>query len=123
MTAGIATTLANSMLSTLTASEAFVKLHTGDPGSAGTANASANTTRVAVTWASPSGASISANGTLPSWASWASGSETITHISYWSLISGGVFQNAVALSSSKSVTNGDTLNLTALSHSIAPIAA
>ena len=123
MTAGLSTTLANSTLSTITGSAAFVKLHTGDPGSAGTSNASAETTRKAVTWASPSAASIAANGTLPSWTSWSAGSETITHISYWSLISAGVFQGSVALTASKSVTNGDTLNLTALSYAQAPIAA
>lgn len=123
MTAGLSATLANATLSTIVGSAAFVKLHTGDPGSAGTSNASAETTRKAVTWASPAGASVSANGTLPSWASWSAGSETITHISYWSLVSGGTFQGSVALTASKSVTNGDTLNLTALSYSQAPVAA
>lgn len=123
MTAGLSTTLANSALSTVIGSAAFVKLHTGDPGSAGTSNASAETTRKAVTWASPSAASVSATSTLPSWATWSAGSETITHVSYWSLASGGTFQGSVALSVSKSVTNGDTLNLTALSYSASPVAA
>ena len=40
-------------------------LHTGDPGTAGTSTASTTTTREAVTWASASGGSVSANGTLP----------------------------------------------------------
>ena len=44
MTAGLSTTLANSSLSTIVGSAAFVKLHTGDPGSAGTSNASGTTT-------------------------------------------------------------------------------
>lgn len=123
MTAGLAGTNANSALSTITASAAFVKLHTGDPGSAGTSNASAETTRKAVTWASPSSQSIAATSTLPSWTSWSAGSETITHISYWSLSSGGTFQGSVALTASKSVTNGDTFNLTALSYAASPVAA
>lgn len=123
MTAGLATTNANSALSTITASAGFVKLHTGDPGSAGTSNASAETTRKAVTWASPSAASIAANGTLPSWTTWSAGSETITHISYWSASSGGTFQGSVALSASKAVANGDDFNLTALSYTATPIAA
>lgn len=123
MTAGLSTTLANSTLSTITGSAGFVKLHTGDPGAAGTSNASAETTRKAVTWGSPSAGSIAATSTLPTWTPWAAGSETITHISYWSLVTAGVFQGSVALTASKSVTNGDTLNLTALSYAQAPIAA
>lgn len=123
MTVGLAAANANSALGTITASAGFVKLHTGDPGAAGTANASAETTRKAVTWGSASAGSIAATSTLPSWASWSAGSETISHISYWSLSSGGTFQGSVALSVSKSVTNGDTLNLTALSYAASPIAA
>jgi hypothetical protein len=123
MTAGLSGTLANSVLSTITGSAAFVKLHTGDPGSAGTSNASAETTRKAVTWGSPSAASIAATSTLPSWATWSAGSETITHVSYWSLVTAGVFQGSVALTASKAVTNGDTLNLTALSYTSSPVAA
>jgi hypothetical protein len=123
VTAGLSTTLANSTLSTIVGSAAFVKLHTGDPGSAGTSNASAETTRKAVTWGSPSAGSVSATSTLPSWATWSAGSETITHVSYWSLVTAGVFQGSVALTASKAVTSGDTLNLTALSYTQAPIAA
>ena len=123
MTAGLSGTLANSALSTIIGSAAFVKLHTGDPGSAGTSNASAETTRKAVTWGSPASQTVSATSTLPSWTSWAAGSETITHVSYWSLSTGGTFQGSVALTASKSVTNGDTFNLTSLSYSASPVAA
>lgn len=123
MTAGLATTNANAMLTTITTDADFVKLHTGDPGSAGTSNASAETTRKAVTWAAASAGSIAATSTLPSWASWSAGSETISHVSYWSLSSGGTFQGSAALTASKSVTNGDTLNLTALSYAASPLAA
>ena len=106
MTVGLATANANSALSTIITSAAWVKLHTADPGSAGTTAASAETTRKAVTWASPS-----------------AGSETITHISFWSASSGGTFQGSMALTSSKAVTNGDTLNLTAITYTASPIAA
>ena len=123
MTVGLATANANSALSTIITSAAWVKLHTADPGSAGTTAASAETTRKAVTWASPSAGSVSANGTLPSWATWSAGSETITHISFWSASSGGTFQGSMALTSSKAVTNGDTLNLTAITYTASPIAA
>jgi len=123
MTVGLATANANAALTAITTDADFVKLHTGDPGSAGTSNASAETTRKAVTWASPSAASISANGTLPSWTTWSAGSETITHVSFWSLLSGGTFQGSLALTAPKAVTNGDDFNLTSLTYTASPIAA
>lgn len=130
MTVGAAaTTLANKWLdvvsgTTFTApSNTYVKLHTGDPGSAGTANASANTTRVILAWSAASAGSKAITTTLPSWATWAAGSETITHISVWDNLTAGNFLYSVALTASKPVTNGDTLNLTSHSISITPIAA
>lgn len=101
-----------------------VKLHTGDPGSAGTASASANTTRPALTWSAftaPASKAITA--TLPQWATWASGNETITHVSVWDSTTAGNFLFSAALTVSKSVTNGDTLNLLTLTVSFTPIAA
>lgn len=101
----------------------YVKLHTGDPGSAGTSNASANTTRVVISWASASGGSKAIQATLPVWASWASGSETISHFSVWDNLTAGNFLYSVALSASRSVVNGDTLTLTSHTISFTPIAA
>lgn len=101
----------------------YVKLHTGDPGSAGTSNASANTTRVVVTFAAASGGAIALTGTAPAWATWASGSETITHISVWSDPTAGNFLFSVALTASKSIVNGDSLTLSTLGVALTPIAA
>lgn len=101
----------------------YVKLHTGDPGSAGTANASANTTRVVVTHAAASGGAIAMSGTAPAWASWASGSETLTHISVHDHISAGNFLFSVPLTASKAIVNGDTFTLSSLGVSLAPLAA
>lgn len=101
----------------------YVKLHTGDPGAAGTANASANTTRSQATFAAASAGAIALTGTAPSWPSWASGSETETHISVWDASTGGNFLFSVALTASKSITNGDTLNLATLGVSLTPLAA
>lgn len=130
MTAGLhAVNLANKWLDMLGAT-AFtapattaVKLHTGDPGSAGTANASAETTRKALTWSAASSGSKAIAATLPSWTSWSAGAETITHISVWDSTTAGSFLFSAALSASKSITNGDTLNLTALTVAFTPIAA
>ena len=130
MTVGLSTAnLANKWLDML-AGTAFsapgttaVKLHTGDPGSAGTANASAETTRKALTWSAASSGSKAITSTLPSWTPWSAGSETISHISVWDATSGGNFLFSVALTVSKGVTNGDTLSLTSLTFALAPLAA
>jgi hypothetical protein len=102
----------------------FVKLHTnaGDPGAAGTANASANTTRVAVTFSAASAGACASSNT-PSWASWASGTETIAHISVWDASTAGTFLYSATLTTARTVNNGDTLTLSSLSVSLAPLAA
>ncbi len=130
MTVGLAaTTLANKWLDMLggTAFTApagtFVKLHTGDPGAAGTSNASANTTRPALSWAAASAGSKAIQATLPVWSAWASGSETLTHISVWDASTAGNFLYSVALTASKPVTNGDTVTLASHTHALTPIAA
>lgn len=102
----------------------FAKLHIGDPGAAATANVSSVTTRPAITYSAASGGSIAATATFPSWATWAGTSpETVTHISVWDAASAGTFLFSVALTASKVVQTGDTLTLTALSVSLAPLAA
>jgi hypothetical protein len=128
MTAGFSTTnVVNKWLdwlagTTETAPAAnYVKLHTGDPGSAGTANASAVTTRSLATSAASSGGSRSLTGTLPTWSMTAT--ETITHISIWDASTAGNFLHSIALTTSKSVVNGDTLTLATLTESVAPLAA
>lgn len=101
----------------------FTKLHTGDPGSAATANASSVTTRPSLTYsAASSGACASSN--TPSWASWAGTSpETVTDISVWDASTAGTFLYSIQLTASKTVQTGDTLTLTSASVSLAPLAA
>jgi hypothetical protein len=97
----------------------YAGLAKGDPGAAGTSNASAETERKAITWSgAASGGSKSMSGTL-SWASWDAGAETISHITLWSAASGGDFLWSGVLSAQKAVSNGDTLNITALTIAIA----
>ncbi len=101
----------------------FVKLHTADPGSAGATAASSVTTRPSVTFNAAAAGVCTASNT-PTWASWAGTSpETVTHISVWDANSAGTFLYSVALTSSKVVQTGDTLTLTSLSVSLAPLAA
>lgn len=130
MAVGLSTAnLANLWLDTLGGAAAtpgttlYAKLHTGDPGSAGTSNASSVTTRVALAWAAASGGSKAINNT-PSWASWAGTSpETVTHVSVWDASTAGNFRYSFALTTSKTMTTGDTLNLTSHSFALTPLAA
>jgi hypothetical protein len=129
MTVGIsAAGLANKVLDGITRTGSFptagtlyVKLHTGDP-STGASNASANTTRGALTFSSAASGGVATATTLPSWASWASGSETISHISLWDASTSGNFLWSGSLTAAKSVSNGDTLSLSSLTLTIATVA-
>lgn len=121
MADGVSSAIANAMLAAAVASTnmSFAQLHKGSPGSAGTTNVSSVTTRPAVTWGSASGGVIAANGTLPSWASWAgTNGETQTAISLWTASSSGTFDAAITLSASVAMNTGDTLSLTAISVTI-----
>lgn len=98
----------------------YVKLHTGDPGAAGTANASSMTTRNALTLAAPSGGSAA----LSSLAAFTmTATETITHVSVWDNATAGNFIGSGALTASKAVNSGDTLTFTTFTTTISPAAA
>lgn len=110
----------------------YVQLHTsaGDPGSAGTANISSVTTRVAITFGASAADSttraITSSGTAPSWASWAgTNGEVVRYISLWSASSAGTFFCSIQLTADKTMSTGDTLNLTTggTKISLTPIAA
>lgn len=90
----------------------YVKLHTGDPGEDGTTNAATETTRKAVSWSAASSGSMSSSATL-SWTN-VSTTETYTHWSMWDNSTGGNCLWYGALSSSASVTAGDTFEITSL---------
>jgi len=132
MTVGLsADNTANKLLNTIgrtgttfTAGVLYVKLHTGDPGSAGTANASAVTTRYAVTFSAAGTATAGSMALTSMGGTWSmTGTETISHISLHDAATAGNFLWSVALTASKSVINGDTLSLTSLTLAFTPIAA
>lgn len=101
---------------TFSAPATYVKLHTGDPGEAGTSNAATEATRQSVSWnaASSGSKSISAAAT---WTN-VSTTETYTHWSLWDASSSGNCLWTGALSSSAAVTSGDTFQITSLTLSL-----
>jgi len=125
MTVGQADAFATARLNTYrgtnhTGITPYLKLHTGDPGSAGTANASAVTTRNAVTFAAPSGGSMA----LSSVADYSmTTTETISHGSFWDASTAGNFQESFAFTAGVPVINGSTLTISTLTVSEAPLAA
>ena len=131
MTAGLSTVnLANAWLNTLRGggngvtftapSTIYAQLHTADPGASGTTAVSAVTTRQAVTLgAAASGAIALSNSPAFTMTT----TETITHVSFWSASTTGTFYWSAALSASKSVVNTDTLTLSTVGISLAPLAA
>lgn len=129
MSVGIAgTTLANKILDHLRGGTAwtqpaglYVKLHKGDPGSAGTANPSAVTTRDDATFAAASSGKILLTGTVPSFAMTAT--EVITHVSIWDASTAGNFLWSAQLTVSKAVVSGDTVLVNSLTLAFVPLAA
>lgn len=127
MTVGLATTtLANKWLDMLRAvaftapAGTFIKLHTADPGAAGTANPSAVTTRSEATFSAASAGALALSNS-PSFTMTAT--ETITHISVWDASTSGNLLWTAALTTSKSVVATDTLTFTTLGVSLSPLAA
>jgi hypothetical protein len=94
----------------------YAKLHTGDPGENGTANAAGETTRQQVTFGAASGGVIS----LASGGAWTnvSTAETYSHISLWDHATAGNCLGSGALAASKTVAVGDNFTLTALTYTL-----
>lgn len=108
MTVGFSTTAANTHLDTQGTTYPWVKLHVGDPGSAGTANAATETTRKQATWASAASASKTTTADL-TWTSVA-GTEDFTHFSLWTASTAGTFGGSGTITAN-AVTLGDTFTI------------
>lgn len=87
----------------------YVKLHIGDPGEAGTANAAGETTRKSLTNAAAVTGTFTSTNAL-TWTS-VSTSETYSHISIWDDPTAGNCLWTGALSASKAVNAGDTFTI------------
>jgi hypothetical protein len=130
MTVGLSSTIANSILNALCSATAwtlpvafYVKLHTGDPGAAGTANAAGNTTRHSTTFASSSAGSKTTSADV-TWTS-VSTAETYTHVSFWDAVTAGNFLGSDNLAAPETVAVGSTFTIPAgsLTLALSPIAA
>lgn len=128
MTVGISTAnVANNVLNWLrgvappAVSGLYVKLHVGDPGAAGTANASVVTTRRQATMNAAAGGSMTLSAASGSWAMTAS--ETVNYISVWDNATAGNFLFSAQINTPRNVVNGDTLTLTTLTLANSPLAA
>ena len=92
----------------------WLKLHTGDPGEDASANAATNTSRQSISFSAASSGSLASSST----ATWTnvSTTETYTHWSLWDSVgpTGGNPLWKGALSTSASVTAGDTFQITSL---------
>lgn len=130
MTTGMSSTVANAILDAYARSvtwtepaELWIKLHTGDPGSAGTSNAASNTTRQEGTFSAASGGAITTSADCV-WTS-VSATETYSHVSFWDASTAGNFLGSDALETARGVTAGDNFTIATgdCDLSISPIAA
>jgi hypothetical protein len=130
MAVGLASGIANSVLDALCRSVTwtepaafYVKLHLGDPGSAGTANAATETTRQAVTFSAASAGAITNSADID-WTAVAA-TESVTHISFWDASTAGTFLGSDALAATASLSSGGDFTIAAgdLDISLTPIAA
>jgi hypothetical protein len=88
----------------------WVQLHLGDPGSAGTSNPAANTTRMQATFGTGATGRAISNTAAIEWTS-VPNSETYTHVSLWDASSSGNFLGRDDLSSSAAVEASDTFRI------------
>lgn len=120
MTVGLSVAIANDILdalcknaalSTIPVSAFWVQLHTGDPGSAGTANVAGNDTRKQGTFGTVASGGAIANTAALSWStSEVDTSEDYTHFSAWSAAGAGTFLMS-GLITSNPVIVGDQFTL------------
>lgn len=88
----------------------WVKLHLGDPGSAGTSNAAANTTRKQATFGSAASGRAISNTVAVEWTN-VPNAETYSHVSLWDDETAGNFLGRDDLSATAAVDVGDTFRI------------
>lgn len=117
MATGISSYLGNAWLDALgnatsfSVTTVYIKLHVGDPGSAGTSNAATETTRKAASFAAASGGVLTSDADV-TWTNIA-GSQDATHFTAWDnattgnfLFSGTITANAYTAGDTYTITSG-----------------
>jgi hypothetical protein len=111
MAPGISTYLANAWLdaagnaTSFSVAQAYVKLHVGDPGAAGTANAATETTRKAASFGAAASGGLTSDADVV-WTNIA-GSQDPTHFTAWDASSAGNFLFSGTITAN-GYTAGDT---------------
>jgi hypothetical protein len=113
MALGLSAAEANAFLDAHVAEFPWIKLHTGDPGSAGTANAAGNDTRKQPTWASASGGAITTSAAIDWSDAEVDTSEDYTHYSLWTASTGGTFGSSGAITANAVSDTGDAFTIPA----------
>ena len=90
----------------------YLKLHTGDPGEAGTSNAATEATRKVVSFSAASSGSMTSSATVE-WTN-VSTTETYSHWSLWDSLTTGNCLWSGSLATTAAVTAGDTFQITSL---------
>ena len=114
MATGLSSYLANKFLDAVgnatnySAANVYVKLHVGDPGSAGTANAATETTRKSVSFSAATSGGLTSDTDL-TWSNIA-GSQNATFFTVWDNLTAGnfLFSGTVA---GNAYTAGDTFTI------------
>lgn len=103
MSVGLSAAEANAILDAFDG--AWVQLHVGDPGAAGTANVAVETDRQQLSLAAAAGGAV-ANDVAMTWVG-VSGAEDYTHLTIWTLAAAGVFRASGGMTAN-AVQVGDT---------------
>lgn len=93
----------------LQVAQVYVKLHTGDPGEAGTSAAAGETTRKAASFGTSSSGTCTSDADLV-WTN-VSTAETYSHVSLWDASTAGNCLGSGALAAPKTVAVGDTFTI------------
>lgn len=101
----------NAQVGGLTAVAGYASLHTAEPNTSGSNEVSGGAyAREAITWAAASGGTAVSDAEIvfdvPT-------STTITHLGYWSAVSGGTFYGSRALDTSQTFANAGTYTIAA----------
>lgn len=108
MATGLGSDGANTALNAFTTAYPWVKLHIGDPGSAGTDNPAVETTRKQVTWVGAAAGADSNSATI-TWTAVAA-SEDYTHFTLWTANAAGTFGGSGTVTAN-AVTAGDNFQV------------